>query len=305
MSQLMAFLFTMSLILVACEPANAPISTGMPSRVSTVSPTSPPTVIPPSTSSPTKTSAEGIAHQTDPGAHVWSLGGNGWALRIGERMLVFDYVGRSGPNPPAPGEARNLQSGYVDPDELRAFDTYVFVTHSHQDHYDPAILGWERQVDKITYFFGWKAGNNPEHHYMVGPRAHMQAGGVEVYTINSHHAGVPEVAFLVKVDGFTIYHNGDYRAEYQKDFEYLRTIADRIDIAFVMGHPYVNHQYFQQAVLLAEMFHPTYMFAINREGDEDRSRQFAELLAERGVKAHVVYAKQRGDDFICPKSTAE
>jgi len=140
---------------------------------------------------------------------------------------------------------------------------------------------------------------------MVGPRAHTQSGDVEVYTINSHHAGVPEVAFLVKVDGVTIYHNGDYLASYLEDYEYLRTITHRIDIAFVIGWPFVNHQHFQQAVLLAEMFHPTYVFTINREGDEDKSRQFAELLAEHGVEATVLYAEHRGDDFICSRSAVE
>ncbi len=58
---------------------------------------------------------------------------------------------------------------------------------------------------------------------------------------------MPEVTFLVKLDRYTIYHNGDYKAEYVDDYAYLRTVAGHIDIAFIIGHPFENHQYFQQA----------------------------------------------------------
>ena len=180
----------------------------------------------------------------------------------------------------------------------------VFGAHAGV-HFEPAILEWQEQVDRITYVFGWEAGNNPEHHYLVGPRGTTQAGDVDVYTINSHHSGVPEVAFLVKVDGYTIYDNGDYRAEYVEDYEYLGTITDDIDIAFVIGHPFVDHPYFQQAVRLSEVFHPTYMFAMNREGDEFKCRQFAELLAEQGIEVNVISGERRGVSFACPRSIAE
>lgn len=263
-----------------------------------------PTIEPLSIPSPTATPTANEADQPELGVQIWSLGGNGWALRIGEKMLVFDYVGSGDPNPPTSGEARNLRRGYIDPDELSSFEVYVFVTHSHQDHFDRVILEWQDRIDQITYFFGWQAGSNPEHHYMTDPRAQTQSGGVEVYTINSQ-SDVPEVAYLVKVDGITIYHNGDYRGSYLEDFEYLQTITDHIDIAFVIGWPYESHQHFQQAKLLAEMFDPMYMFAICREGDEGKSREFVELLAEHGVETKALYAEHRGESFILSGNGSE
>ncbi|UCE20023.1 MAG: MBL fold metallo-hydrolase [Gemmatimonadota bacterium] len=240
----------------------------------------------------------GTAGTADPGIHVWYLGSNGWAVNIGEKLLVFDYQEGSDPNPPAAGEGRNLQRGYIDPAELDSFDTYVFVTHAHQDHFEPVILDWQEQVDRINYFFGWEAGDDPEHHYMIGPRAQAQVGDVEVYTINSYHTGIPEVAFLVRVEGYTIYHNGDYKAEYQEDYAYLQTVADDIDIAFVIGITYEGHQYFQQTLCLAEMFHPTYVFPMNREGDEYKSLQFAQLLTSHVSGVNVLCPEQRGDDYL-------
>jgi L-ascorbate metabolism protein UlaG (beta-lactamase superfamily) len=301
----MALVLIMSLVLVACGPTRAPTATDTPSPIATESPAPTPTIIPPTTSSSTIPPAEDTAGPPDVSARVWYLGSNGWAVTIGEKLLIFDYQEMSDPHPPAAGEARNLERGYIDVDELQAFDAYVFVTHSHQDHFTPLIFEWQDRVDRITYFFGWEAGNDPEHHYLVGPRATTQVGDMEVYTINSHHAGVPEVAFLVKVDGYTIYHNGDYRAEYVQDYDYLRTFTDHIDIAFVIGHPFVDHPYYQQAVRLSELFDPTYMFAINREGEEFKCRQFADLLAENGVEANVIAGERRGDHFACPRSAAE
>ena len=90
-----------------------------------------------------------------------------------------------------------------------------------------------------------------------------------------------------------------------EDFEYLRRITDHIDIAFVIGWPYENHQHFQQAKLLAQMFDPTYVFAICREGNEDKSRQFAELLAKHGVETNVLYAEHRGHSFVYSRRADE
>jgi hypothetical protein len=255
--------------------------------------------VPPLSPSPQADSpTESIVDRSNLNIYIWSLGGNGWALRFGNRLLIFDYVESTDPNPPATGETRNLRRGYINPEEIMDYEVYVFVTHSHQDHYDPVILEWQDVVDDITYFFGWQAGDNPEHHYLIGPRAHTQSGSVQVFTINSHHAGVPEVAYLVQINGITIYHNGDYMSSYVEDFEYLKTISDHIDIAFVIGWPYINHQHFQQAILLTEMFYPEYLFAICREGDEEKCLQFANLLVEHGVDATVQYAEQRGGEFI-------
>jgi len=240
--------------------------------------------------------------QSAPVAKVWYLGANGWAVRINEKVLVFDYQDWTDPDPPAAGEARDLEHGYIDPNELRPFDVYVFVTHSHQDHYDPVIYDWRERLDRITYVFGWMAGNNPEHHYMVGQRDYKEIDGMRIYTIYSHHSGVPESAFLVMVDGYTIYHNGDYMADYEEDYEYLRTITDHIDIAFVIGHPDEGHQYFAQAKLLDELFHPTYMFPMNREGEAFRCNEFSMMLAKHGVKSSVVVLEKRGDDYMCPRS---
>ncbi|UCD37366.1 MAG: MBL fold metallo-hydrolase [Fidelibacterota bacterium] len=237
-------------------------------------------------------------------AHVWYLGANGYAVNINNRVLIFDYQEQTDPHPP-PRTERNLQNGYIDPGVLDTMRVYVFVTHTHFDHYDPVILEWEDQIDSSTYFFGWEAGDNPEHYYLSELRDSARVGDMEVYTIYSHHSNVPEVAFLVKVDGYTIYHNGDYKANYQEDYAYLATLADSIDIACMVGVPDMTDQYFQQAAHLAELFPTAYMFPMNREDDPSRIRRFRDMFMNLHPEVQVLCPEQRGESFSCPKVSSE
>ena len=237
--------------------------------------------------------------QRRPPASVHYLGGNSWAVRVGRRLLVFDYVQATGPASPDSGAGRGLARGSIGPADLDSLDVFVFVTHQHADHYDSVIYGWRRHARFIRYFFGWRAGSDPTHHYLVGPRAGVDVGGVRVRTVNSHQDGVPEVAYLVQVDGWTIYHNGDYRGEIREDFTYLRGFADRVDLAFlVSGWPREDHPLFRLARHFVEVFRPAQVFLIDRQGQERRTETFARFLAGHGAVAPYLHGDLPGDLFV-------
>ena len=168
-------------------------------------------------------------------AVIWYLGHCGYAVRTESHLLVFDYQEeRDGQQPKTKPSRRSLDAGWVDPAEIKDLKVRVFVSHSHGDHFDPVIFGWKETVADIAYHFGWQASGDPSYHYFVGPRAELESGGLEIATINSHHSGVPEVAWLVKVDGLVIYHNGDCQPDdAAAEHDFLKTRTDRIDLAFV------------------------------------------------------------------------
>jgi len=228
---------------------------------------------------------------------VWYLGHCGFAVRVGAKLLVFDYLAERG-TPSADPDAGGLSDGTIEPADLEGLEVFVFTTHSHGDHYDPVILGWEEEVDDIHYFFGWEAGENPTHHYLVGPRATAEVGGIQIYTINSHHSGVPEVAFLVHVDGRWIYHNGDYRQEYIPDFEYLSTLTDLLDLVFHAGLTNEEWQYTHQALYLLEHFTPGAFFPIHNGGNEEEGAVFSRAMADRGFDTLIPVPRRRGDRWI-------
>jgi L-ascorbate metabolism protein UlaG (beta-lactamase superfamily) len=255
---------------------------------------------------------------------VWYLGHCGFAIRVGTRLLVFDYLSERGtpaqdpgnpeaqrlappprgdpPANPAAPDLPGLKDGVIDSGDLAGLDVHVFVTHPHADHYDPVILGWEKETENIHYYFGWKAGENPQHHYLVGPRATVDVDGLEIYTINSHHSGVPEVAFLVHVDGRWIYHNGDYRQDYLRDFEYLETLTDHMGLVFHVGLTDEQLQYTHQAFYLVDHFRPDAFFPMHFGGDENKEAEFARVMAARGYETFIPVPLRRGDSWKLPET---
>jgi L-ascorbate metabolism protein UlaG (beta-lactamase superfamily) len=168
-------------------------------------------------------------------AIIWYLGHCGYAVRTQNYLLIFDYQEqRDGRQLKSRPERPSLASGWIDPSEIKDLKVRVFVSHSHDDHYDHVIFAWKETVPDIAYYFGWKVSDDPSYNYLVGPRAELTSGGLEIATINSHHSGVPEVAWLVKVDGLVIYHNGDCQPkDPSSEHNFLRTKTDAIDLAFV------------------------------------------------------------------------
>jgi L-ascorbate metabolism protein UlaG (beta-lactamase superfamily) len=169
------------------------------------------------------------------GAVVWYLGHCGYAVRTQSHLLVFDYQEqRDGQQPKSRPAQPSLAAGWIDPGEIKDLKVRVFVSHSHGDHYDPVIFTWKEAVPDIIYYFGWKASDDPSYNCLVGPRAELKHAGLDIATINSHHSGVPEVAWLVKVDGLVTYHNGDCQpGDPSSEHDFLKTKTDGIDLAFV------------------------------------------------------------------------
>jgi L-ascorbate metabolism protein UlaG (beta-lactamase superfamily) len=167
------------------------------------------------------------------------------------------------------------------------------------DHYDPVIVEWEGLIDSIRYFFGWKDFNTEKHHDMEGPRAELKLDDMEIYTINSHHSGVPEVAFLIKVDGLVLYHNGDCQAEYEEDYEFLKTKADNIDIAFVFCVYDPGQHYTLQNYELIKQFGPNALFPMHRIGDERTHLvEFERIYRAAGYENPVIFCDRKGKSFF-------
>ncbi|MFC2136248.1 MBL fold metallo-hydrolase [Bacteroidota bacterium] len=213
-------------------------------------------------------------------AAIHFLGHCGFAVQTENYFLIFDYVEESIRNDfPAP-QIYSLETGYINPDEIQNLKTRVFVTHQHTDHYDPVILNWENNISDIEYFFGWQAFEEDNYNYLVGQRAEHIEEDLRVYTINSHHSGVPEVAYLILVDGLTIYFNGDYQGEYVNDFQYLKTKTEFVDLAFVPPVWEDRWEYYSINTELINQFQPRALFPMHvRVGDEENYfPQFEEVF---------------------------
>ena len=171
---------------------------------------------------------------------------SGYMVETEKNRLIFDYYTEQ--------EAFDL----LRPQQWDDKPVYVFVSHFHGDHYDKRIFRWRETGKNIRYIISDDvrlsrpyAGTDVT---FVHAGEQYQVENVAVKTLQSTDEGV---AFLVNIDGLTIYHAGDlnwwhwngeteaYNAEmgklYRQEVDKLAGIP--IDIAFVPMDPRLEDKY--------------------------------------------------------------
>jgi len=233
-------------------------------------------------------------------AVVWYLGHCGYAVRTKTKLLIFDYTekvkpeDRSEVKPPA---NPSLFNGWINPEEIKDLDVVVFVSHSHGDHYDQVIYTWEKTVKKINYVFGWQEKDGKNYYSLPAPRKEAKFNGMEIYTVNSHHSGVPESGFLVKTDGLTIFHQGDYigrmgeRAPYTitEDLKYLKTKYDTVDLLFSHAGTWLYQ------LELLQTLDPKLAFPMHYGYREAKYNEYAKELKSKGEYVPLFIPEKKGD----------
>lgn len=259
---------------------------------------------------PALASAQAVPGPAARQATVWYLRHAGWAVRLGDALLVFDYQLTLGMDGVTDATPRNLEHGFIDPREIGELDVYVFVTHAHRDHYDPIIFDWQGRIGRTTYFVGWEeqpaspcarsTGAAARCYTMGGPRARVELDDIQVYAIDARHDGIADVAYLVRYGDWVVYHNGDYTGDFVADHAYLKTETARIDLAFVVGAPSHRWSHLARAVHVAREFSVPALFPMHFR-DRAMCEAFAADVASEGVTAQVDCPAEPGQRFVLVK----
>ena len=294
-TQACLLLLVLAVALGACSPAPTPTPTPAPTPTGGAVATATPAAA--TSHASAADTAAWLYTDLAPGeAVIWYLGHCGYAIRTQNHLLFFDYQeeydGQARKRKPsAPG----LENGFVVPQQIADLPVRVFATHSHTDHFNRLIFDWKGKIPDIAYYFGWEASSDTAYHYLIGPRAQLTSDGLEIYTVNSHHSGVPEVAYLVKVDGLVIYHNGDYLGDFQADYPFLHEVTDHIDLAFTLRGYEDGSAYGNQNLDLFQRFQHGAIFPTH---DTAGRRGYAEF--ERAF-----LSKLPGLPIFCPRWLGE
>lgn len=133
---------------------------------------------------------------------------------------------------------------------------YVFVSHAHQDHYQESIFTLRKYYHEVHYILSDDIvvnSNIPFH--SIAPEKELNVKDVQIKTLTSTDEGV---AFLVHVEGKSIYHAGDLHWWYWEEentpeenqqakqayFTQLHKLAqETIDVAFVVVDPRQEDQF--------------------------------------------------------------
>ncbi|WP_317854935.1 MBL fold metallo-hydrolase [Chakrabartyella piscis] len=166
---------------------------------------------------------------------------SGFAVETETKVLLFDYYTEHGTH------------AYFDPTAYGDKDVVCFVSHVHSDHFDRVITDWKN----VSYVVSSdvKLGQ-----HCTGESIAVVAGAsydfhdMHIETLQSNDEGV---AFLVEVDGKTIYHSGDlnwwhwngepddFNDDIARSFttETNKLIGKEIDIAFVPVDPRLEDKF--------------------------------------------------------------
>ncbi len=169
---------------------------------------------------------------------------NAFLVRTPEKVLLFDY--------PDAGFLQSGEQAYV-AEAVRGADLLLCVSHSHKDHFTPAIRELGRLASRVRYILSYdivelypefdpeEAGRSDV--TVVEPEEWSEVDGVRILGLESTDQGV---GFLLQLAGKNIYFGGDVaewdwpqaderarafsREHFAKTLETLR--AYDVDLAF-------------------------------------------------------------------------
>lgn len=231
-------------------------------------------------------------------ANIIYLHHSGFAVELERYVLIFDDC---------------VPDIYTPPKKKQLI---VFASHKHQDHFQLKTLQWAEQISKNTrYFVGSDIKLNEKYLERKGMEpsilqrmVRMKGGAVyacaeENFKIETLRSTDQGVAFLVYIEGISVYHAGDLNHWYwegesaswnrQMESAYRKEI-DRIagktfDIAFVVLDPrlgagcFFGMDYFLQKVSAKKVF-PMHMWdnydVVGRYKKTCVGKQHAEKIME-------------------------
>ena len=169
---------------------------------------------------------------------ITCIGHSGFLVELNSCNLIFDYF---------------KDSCNVITPKVFEKKSFVFVSHTHADHYSRKIFRW-KELGDVTYILesGCRVPRNVAADVIKigeGEETALADGLIKIKAYGSTDIGV---SFLVEVDGSSIFHAGDLNCWYWEDestpeeliqdennyLDIIKTIAgQKIDIAFIPEDP--------------------------------------------------------------------
>lgn len=177
-------------------------------------------------------------------------------------------------------------------------NVYVFSSHSHEDHFNPKILDWQKYNSNIQYILSSdiKTDKNKSNYNFIREGEEISLHDIYVKAYGSTDIGI---SFLVKVDGLTIFHAGDLNWwHWKEDSLGEQSIAESlfkahiqklkeekpIDIAFFPVDPRLEEFYYIGGEYFAKNIQPSLLIPMHFGDDVDITKQFAKRMNKINIK---------------------
>ena len=218
---------------------------------------------------------------------------SGFAVGYDEHFLVFDYF-KHEPDV----ENRGINNGYLTDNEMsKKPNPYVFVSHSHYDHYNPVIFDWYNSNSKIQYILSSdvKKKQTQSSCIYMEPYERIDKGNITISTYGSTDIGV---SFLVDIDGIRIFHAGDLNWWHwadestveelrEEDEKFKNEVArfenEKIDILFFPVDPRLGEHYYLGGEYMINKFKPKLFVPMHFADNVGITSRFAKKMSNNGI----------------------
>ena len=222
------------------------------------------------------------------------------AVIIDKTLLVFDYY-QDKPD-------RRMKDGAVHPDDIKSAESvYVFVSHSHHDHYNKLIFGWAAYNKNVTYILDETVPeeDRPDGAVVLAKTETFDDGHICVQAFGSTDIGG---SFYVQCGGQSIFHAGDLNYWHWKDeadekytramdlsfareMRLLGSSVQTIDYAFFPVDKRMGIDYDEGAVRFIDSMKPRVLIPIHFV-DFDDTKAFRKKM--HGTGTRVLSIKKNG-----------
>jgi len=168
---------------------------------------------------------------------ITHIGHSGFLVETQGINLIFDYY--------------TDKAGIITPKVFKGKKTYVFVSHTHGDHYNKAVFEWAKHWD-VAYVLDADCDTpDIKNIFKLNEGDSLDLPG-QIVSVRAFGSTDEGLSFLVRIPETTLFHAGDLNSWYWEDEktpeeleasegEYLRIIKQlpvgEIDIAFVPEDP--------------------------------------------------------------------
>lgn len=232
---------------------------------------------------------------------LWYLGGDGYAVKTQNHLLLFD--------PPGVDEApeAGLANGRLNPSELAGQKITVLITKPDWERYSLGIFDLARQIDGVNFVISFKpeakldSGKPVPVYQLAEAGKSLSVGKITIHTISATLGGV---AYLVEADGLKIYHAGYHATKDSTQIEKfnagidLLKIYSPIDMAIlpVSGHLIPDFTYGAYLDLLTKL-NPNSVYLMHGYYEYDQYEKCTKALSKQVVTIKYPEGVAGGDRF--------
>ena len=212
---------------------------------------------------------------------------SGFSVALGDTLLIFDYIPESSVVPGAPEVLTQEQLA-------RFRQVVVFVSHSHEDHFNPIIFDWA-DPGRVHYILGYDVPAQWPG-FRMRPGESLTVADCRIEAFNSTDMGV---SYLVTAGDYTIFHAGDLNLWHWRDVSTLHEIeeAERdfhaavkplegrdIDLAFFPVDPRLGSLYDAGANYFVMAVKPHVLIPMHWQGRTDVAQEYVRKNRTRRVE---------------------